>query len=262
MRIMKNRKNCVKFGPIFLSMGLASTSFGALIVDFTLPGGNTGGEDNGGPFIFSTTDPSGTGVSFDLTATGVGPGGGPADITRINGGLGSEAENTGNFLNVIGGDPEVLRFTLSNVVGLSAGQMIVISNLLSQNGSSTTTDQSGGFGGTFGQQAADSVTIFPDSTSFPGAGTTGVVVNQSDVDLEIMLLAADAGNTGNTGNTFAHAPDGGDIAFTSSFDVRLTDLSDNQAIVIQGFEFNVVPEPSSFALVVVALGAGVLRRRR
>ena len=259
---MKNRKNHMKIGSVFLSIGLASTSFGSLIVDFTLSGGNTGGEDNGGPFIFSTTDPSGTGVSFDLTATGVGPGGGPADITRINGGLGSEAENTGNFLNVIGGEPEVLRFTLSNVVGLSAGQMIVITNLLSQNGNSTTIDQTGGFGGTFGQQAVDSITIFPDSTSFPGAGTTGVVVNQSDVDLGSILLATDNGVAGNTGNTFAHAPDGGDIAFTSSFDVRLTDLGANQAIVIQGFEFNVIPEPSSFVLVVAALGAGVLRRRR
>ena len=265
MKIMKNRKNCIKLGPIFLSMGLASTSFGALIVDFTAEGSNTGGEVNGGPFVFSTTDPSGLGVSFDLVATAVVPMGGGANggaITSLNGGLGSEVENTGAFLNVINGVPEVLRFTVSNVMGLSAGQTIVITNLLSQNGNSTTMDQTGGFGGTFGNAGADSITIFPDSTSFPGAGTTGVVVNQSDVDLGSILLATDSGNTENTGNTFAHAPDGGDIAFTSSFDVRLTDLGANNAIVIQGFEFNVIPEPSSFVLVVAALGAGVLRRRR
>ena len=257
MRIMKNRKNCMKLGPIFLSMGLASTSFGALIVDFTTEGPNAG--VNGGPFTFSATDPSGLGVSFDLVATAVAPMGGGANggaITSLNGGLGSQVENTGAFLNVINGVPEVLRFTVSNVVGLSAGQMIVISNLLSQNSNSTAADQSGGFGGTFGQQSVDSVTISPDSGG-------SAIINQSDAgDQGAILLAADNGAAGDTGNTFAHAPDGGDIAFGTFFDVQLTNLNANDAIVIQGFEFNVVPEPSSFALVVVALGAGVLRRRR
>ena len=230
MKIMKNRKNCIKLGPIFLSMGLASTSFGALIVDFTAEGSNTGGEVNGGPFVFSTTDPSGLGVSFDLVATAVVPMGGGANggaITSLNGGLGSEVENTGAFLNVINGVPEVLRFTVSNVVGLSAGQMIVISNLLSQNSNSTAADQSGGFGGTFGQQSVDSVTISPDSGG-------SAVINQLDTgDQGAILLAGNDGNDTNTGNTFAHAAASGDIAFGTFFDVQLTNLNANNAIVIQ-----------------------------
>lgn len=75
-------------------------------------------------------------------------------------------------------------------------------------------------------------------------------------------MAGNDGNDTNTGNTFAHAAASGDIAFGTFFDVQLTNLNANDAIVIQGFEFDVIPEPSSFALVVVALGAGVLRHRR
>ena len=140
--------------------------------------------------------------------------------------------------------------------------------MLSQNGASTEPTQgppSGvgggfGFGGTFGHQAADSVTFTSDLG-------TAVVVNQSDTgDLGSILLNADNGD-GVTGNTFEHLVGTG-LGFTNSFDLQLTDLTANQAITTQGFNFSVVPpavaaipEPSSLAF--LGLGAiGLVARRR
>ena len=68
-----------------------------------------------------------------------------------------------------------------------------------------------------------------------------------------------------TGNTFEHGA--GDLGFTSSFSVALTDLTRNDAVLIQGFEFGVVPaaavpEPSSALLLGFGGIASLLRRRR
>ena len=68
------------------------------------------------------------------------------------GGLGSTVENNGPFVNVINGVPEVLRFTISNVQGLEAGQTLELANLLSQNCNSQEADQTGGYGGTYAGQ--------------------------------------------------------------------------------------------------------------
>ncbi|MGJ8644810.1 MAG: PEP-CTERM sorting domain-containing protein [Luteolibacter sp.] len=242
-------------GSIFLlPFMMTSMASAALIVDFTTAG--SAGTVNNDGFTFSSQDLGTTGVSFDITATAVIPGGGGAnggDIVRINGGLGSTVENTGSFLNVIGGVPEVLRFTISNVVGLGAGQTIQLRALLSQNLSSTLATQANGFGGTFGNQAADSVTLTSDNTST-------VVINQSDLgDLGSVLLNGNDNNNGNTGNTFEHL---GTLAFTSSFDLRLTDLGANEAVVIQGFDFVVVPEPSTSFWALGGLSLVIVRRRR
>ena len=257
------------FAAIFLlSSAITSVVSAGIIVDFTSPG--AGGSANNGSLTFSTTDPSGTGVSFDITASAVIPAGGGlngGDVARNNGGIGSTVENTGAFLNVIPasgtvgpanpGVSEVLKFTISNVTGLAAGESLRIDNLLSQNLSSQNGNQTGGFGGTFGEQAADSVTLTSDSGS-------SFVVNQSDTgDLGAILLAGNNGNNTNTGNTFEHGA--GALGFTNSFDLALTDLTANEAVVIQGFEFGVVPanvpEPSAIALLSIA-GIGLLVRRR
>ncbi|MDB4673246.1 PEP-CTERM sorting domain-containing protein [Verrucomicrobiales bacterium] len=241
-----------------ISLMVASMAPAALIVDFTSSGPD--GTVLGGPFTFASEDPTGTGVQFMVTASAVIPGGGGAnmgDISRLNAGLGSTVENTGGFLNVIGGVSEVLRFTVSSVTGLQAGQSLQLSALLSQNSRSTNADQTGGFGGTFGQQAADSVTLTSDNAST-------IVINQSDNDLGSILLNADGlvangNNANNTGNTFSHA---GTLDFTDSFDVALTDLNANEAITIQGFEFAVVPEPSTSLLALGGLGLLLVRKRR
>lgn len=219
-----------------------------LLVDFTTAGSS--GNVNGGGFVFSSQDMGSTGVTFDVTVSAVNPGGGAngasGDIVRINGGLGSTVENSGTFLNVIGGTSEVLTFTISNVTGLGAGQSIQLTSLLSQ-------DVNGSFGGTFGDVTQDSITLTSDNTST-------LVVNQSGVDQGSILLAGDDNNAGNTQNTFSHAV--GTFAFTNSFDLALTDLTRNDAIVIQGFDFVVVPEPSSTALLGLGSLALILRRRK
>ena len=107
-----------------------------------------------------------TGVSFTITAAEVNPGGGAGgamgDIVSLNGGLGSTVENTGGFLNVIGGVSEQLSFTVSGVTGLAVGETIELSALLSQNANSTNANQSSGFGGTFGNNVNDGVNIISD----------------------------------------------------------------------------------------------------
>ncbi|MDB4766050.1 PEP-CTERM sorting domain-containing protein [bacterium] len=242
-----------------LSFAMTSAASADLIVDFTSPGANTAFNTAAG-FAFSSQDPSGTGVSFTVTASAVIPAGGGSnggDITRLNGGLGSTVENVGEFLNNFGMQPEVLQFTISGVNGLAPGESLALVGLLSQNGNSQNTNQSGGFGGTFGNDPADSVTLTSDDVS-------SVVINQSDLgDQGAILLNADNGQAGNTGNTFLHA---GALTFTNSFTVALTDLNDNQPVVIQGFEFAVVspvPEPSSASLLgFVGLATLVRRRKR
>ena len=230
------------------SMASAAT----LLVDFTTAGNSAAPTG----LTFSSQDIGGTGVSFDITASAVIPSGGGAnngDIVRLNEGLGSTVENVGEFLNIIGGTSEVLRFTISNVTGLLPHQSIQISDLLSQNVRGTSANQSGGYGGTFGNVATDSVTLTSDNTS-------SFVINQSDAgDLGSSLLNGDNGNTGNTGNTFEHGA--GNLTFTTSFDVALTGPA-NDAIVIQGFDFVVVPEPSSTALLGLGGLALILRRRK
>ena len=87
--------------------------------------------DNNGGFVFSV---SGGAVTFDITASAVilaGEGQNGGDIIRINAGLGSSVENTGDFINVINGVGEVLQFTVSNVVGLAPGESLGIGAFLS-----------------------------------------------------------------------------------------------------------------------------------
>ena len=151
---MKNRmknimKNRMKKNIFIMATSIAltgSASAASVRVDFTATGGNITANPNG--FVFSSQDLDSTGVSFDITVSAVIPTGGPTnpggDILRNNGGLGSTVENTGGFINVIGGVSEVLRFTISNVAGLQAGETLQVANLLSQNGNSTAVDQSGG----------------------------------------------------------------------------------------------------------------------
>ena len=125
---------------------IGSASAASVIVDFTSVGVSNNENTTGG-FEFSSQDLESTGVSFDITVSAVIPDGGGAnggDVLRNNGGVGSTVENTGGFVNVINGVSEVLRFTISNVVGLQAGQTLQLANLLSQNSISTNDDQSGG----------------------------------------------------------------------------------------------------------------------
>ena len=124
----------------------------------------------------------------------------------------------------------MLEFTITNVSGLGAGESLEVVNLLSQNGSSENAAQTGGFGGTFGQLAGDSVTLTSDN------GSTSVVNQSDDGDLGASLLNTDSG-TAATGNTFAHSAN--NLGFTNSFTVQLTDAN-NQAVVVQGFQFAVV----------------------
>ena len=233
---------------------IAPVASAALMVDFTSPG--SGGGANNGPLIFLSTDPSGTGVSFDITASAVIPAGGGAnngDIARNNGGLGSTVENTGAFLNVIGGVSEVIEFSIGNVVGLGAGESLQLTTLLSQNLSSQNANQTAGFGGTFGNVAQDSLTFTSDNAS-------SIVINQSDAgDTGAILLAGNNGNNTNTGNTFRHF---GTLDFASSFQVAQTDLTRNDAVLIQGFEFTVIPEPSTSLMVLGGFGLLLIRKRR
>ena len=238
-----------------LPLMTTSMASAALIIDFSSTGPN--GTLNNGGFVFSTQDPTGTGVSFDITASAIIPAGGGAnsgDISRLNSGLGSTVENTGTFLNVIGGVAEELVFTVSNLTGLAPGQSLQVAAVLSQNANAINANQSGGFGGTFGNQAADSVTLTSDNMS------TSVVNQSDDGDLGAILLNADNANATNTGNTFSH--DAGNLDFTDSFSVALTDLNANQAIVVQGFEFAVVPEPATSLMLLGGLSLLFVRKRR
>ncbi|BDS08952.1 hypothetical protein NT6N_39920 [Oceaniferula spumae] len=247
--IPNTRSKLALLSVLFISSG--SMASAALFADFTAAGGSGGANSDG--FVFSVSD---GGVSFDVTASAVIPVGGGAnggDIARINAGLGSTVENTGAFLNVINGTAEVLQFTVSNVSGLSAGESLVVRALLSQNPSSTNADQSGGFGGTFGNVAGDNALITSDD------GPSIVVRDADGVDTGSVLLATDENNSNNTGNTFSFSD--GDLAFTDSFTIQINDAANN-AFVVQGFEFAVVPEPSTSALVGLGGLALLLRRRR
>ena len=78
-----------------------------------------------------------------------------------------------------------------------------------------------------------------------------------------IILATNDNNDTNTENTFAHSA--GDLTFTNSFDLALTDLTRNDAIQIQGLQFRVVPavpEPSSALALLSLLGVVVCKRRR
>ncbi|MDB2686019.1 PEP-CTERM sorting domain-containing protein [Mariniblastus sp.] len=246
------------YASIFLlSLAFSSAASADIIVDFTSPGPN-GTFINGQGFSFQSQDLNGTGVSFTVTASAVIPAGGGANngnIARQNSGLGSTVENTGGFLNVIGGVSEVLEFSISGVTGLQPGETLVFTDLLSQNANASNPNQSGGFGGAFGQQAVDSVTF-----SFDGGAP--VVINQTDAgDLGAILLNSNNNNNTNTGNTFAH---GGLSVPTTTFTIAQTDLDANNAVTIQGFQFDVVsavPEPSS-ALVLGFGSLALLARRR
>ncbi|MGJ8726354.1 MAG: PEP-CTERM sorting domain-containing protein [Roseibacillus sp.] len=228
----------------------------ALIVDFTSAGNQTA-VISGGTFVFSSEEVgTPTGVSFDVTASAVIPAGGGAfggDIFQYNGGLGSDVENSGGFVNVIGGVSEVLEFTISNVSGLQPGESLVIVALLSQNGSASNANQGGGYGGTFGENANDNITLTSDSLATVG-------IPQSDAgNVGAIWLNTEHTNAA-TGNTFTHSAGG--LGFTNSFTLSQTNLTRNDAVVIQGFEFAVVPEPSTFGLLGLSvLGLGLRRRR-
>ena len=268
---MKNRmknimKNIMKKNIFIMATSIAligSASASSVIVDFTAAG--VSNNANGDGFVFSSQDVSlvSTGVSFDITVSAVIPAGGGANggnVTRNNGGVGSTVENTGGFINTENNVSEVLRFTIDNVAGLQAGETLQVANLLSQNSGSTAADQTGGFGGTFGHSGSDSVTITL-------AGGDSFVINESDAgDLGSSLLLAD-NNTATTGNTFAHGAGNLDVLDPTNgnfFDLALTDLAANEAVLIQGFEFAVVPipEPSSTALLGLGGLAMILRRRK
>ena len=89
---------------------------------------------------------------------------------------------------------------------------------------------------------------------------------QSDAgDLGAILLASDNGDSTNTGNTFAHSA--GNLAFTNSFTLAQDDLTANNAVTIQGFEFEVipapaVPEPTAVGFLGLCGLAGLMRRRK
>lgn len=249
-------KKYITLSSALLSMAITSTLSASIIVDFTTAGPNSNVAGTGS-FTFTTQDPTGTGVTFDIVVSALNAGGGQngGDVAQRNAGLGSTVENSGTFLNVINGVSEDLVFNITNVVGLAAGESLVVTNLLSQNGSSANADQSGGFGGTFGHAAVDSVTLTSDT------GSTSVV-NQSDAgDTGAILLAADSNNA-TTGNTFAH--DAGNLDFASSFTLVQSDLAANNAVVIQGFEFAVipVPEPSTSLLLGIGGISALLGRRK
>lgn len=239
---------------LYSVMLITSHASATIIVDFTNAGGQ-GANANALGFVFSSQDMGGTGVSFDVTASAVIPAGGGqfgGDIFRQNSGLGSTVENSGSFLNQEMGINEVLEFTISNVMGLAPGQSIVLANILSQNSISQTADQTGGFGGTFGNNVNDGLTFTSDLGP-------AIVVNQTDTDLGSILLNINNNDDTNTGNTFAHST--GNFAFTDSFTVQ--QATGNNAVVIQGFDFViVVPEPSATLLMITGGLSALFGRRR
>ena len=264
---MKHLRNLGLVLVFVLSLSMVPTSSASIIVDFTTPG-TSADVITGASFVFTTQDPTGTGVSFTVTAAEVNPGGGAngpmGDIARLNGGLGSTVENGGGFVNVIGGVSEQLSFTVSGVTGLAVGETIELSALLSQNANSTNANQSSGFGGTFGNNVNDGVIITSD------LGPSINIVQSDAGDLNAILLNSDNGDSTNTGNTFAHSA--GNLAFTNSFTLALDDLTANNAITVQGFEFEVipapvvpapaVPEPTAFGFLGLCGLAGLMRRRK
>ena len=237
---------------LFVFSSQASADF--VIVDFTAPGALN--VTTAGLEVQTVTEPV-TGVSFTVTASDVtvnntNSGG----LTTRNNGLGSNARNNGTFLNLIGGESEIIQFTLSGVTGLAPNQSIILSDLLSQNARSIAADQSGGLGGTFGNVAGDDVVLTSD------LGNTFRIFQSDTGDLgSILLNANDTSSTDPIGNTFAHSAN--DFEFNNSFTISLTA---NDAVEIQGLRFAVVtaavPEPTSTALLGLGALGFVLRRRR
>lgn len=231
--------NIILFAAAGLLCTVASAS-GQIIADFTFPGPNlTSNTENLAPFNVAGTGDD-AGITFQIEVSAVIPVGGGlngGNVNSLNAGLGSTVENDGGFLNNIAPSdgaplvPEVLRFTISNVQGLEPGQTLRLENVLSQNCSSTESDQSGGFGGTFGHMATDSVTLTSDN------GSVAQVDQSDDGDTGAILLNCNNNDDSNTGNTFAHSANS--LTFTDSIDIQLTDLTANDAVVIQGFEFSV-----------------------
>lgn len=240
---------------------LATPAFADIIVDFTDVGPTNAGRNNQAPFntggdanndrTFTFDAVTSPGQFVDLNSTGVTftvlvtvPSGAPAaaNLWRFATGFGNQQDGN-NFFNT----NEGLEFTISNVAGLAAGETLEFAGVVSQNPINTSADQSGGFGGTFGNNPGDSLTVTSDNGG-------SVVINSEDNSLGATHLNTN-GNSATTGETFLH--DNGNLTFTDSIVVTNTS---NQGYVFSGLKFDVipapaaVPEPSSLAI----LGLGGL----